>query len=56
MLQTLSQVARPGPLKKRAIRPARAMMLGGMWDADVQSEWRDSCAGFCGTDDPHTQI
>jgi hypothetical protein len=28
------------------------MMLGGMWDSDVQDEWRDSCAGFCGTSRP----
>ena len=54
-LSMLAQVRRHGSGKAAAAhreKPARAMMLGGMWDSDVQDEWRDSCAGFCGTSRP----
>ena len=34
----LSLLARPKTPVRRPT-PARAMMLGGMWDSDVQDEW-----------------
>lgn len=56
MLSLLKQVAAAPPKKAAAlhyIKPARQQMLGGMWDSDVQSRWRDDCSGFCGARDPH---
>jgi hypothetical protein len=41
-LQTLNMLSMLSPGKPAVATrpiPARAMMLGGMWDSDVQDEW-----------------
>lgn len=36
-----------------AVKPGREQMLGGMFDADVQSRWRDT---YNGARDPHSRM
>ena len=36
-----------------AVKPGREMMLGGMFDSDVQSRWRDTDNG---ARDPHSRM
>jgi hypothetical protein len=55
MLHTIKQVSSIGK-KHPTIKKAREQMLGGMFDADVQSRWRDSCAMDCGRNEMQTKI
>ena len=56
MLTNLAMMSIKAKTSRKAMiktsKTARAMMLGGMWDSDVQSDWRDSCDGFCGNSRP----
>ena len=48
MLKMLTAHGVKAPAPHLTVKKAREQMLGGMFDADVQSRWRDSCALDCG--------
>lgn len=43
MMSLAGTVALQAKRPKALSTPARAMMLGGMWDSDVQADWCGKC-------------